>query len=178
MTNPLFYTILAFLVISFSIAVVASKNPIYAVFSLIIVFAGTALLLLLFGIEFLAFILLIVYAGAISILFLFVVLLLNIKNTSSSSPFSPAELWLIFAVFLKTAIIFFSPSYLISILNESALIINKVSGTDALFNTWQTSLLDIYIYATTLYTQYATFTVLAGLILLIAMVGAITLTKK
>ena len=59
--------------------VISSTNPMHSVFSLVLTFANTSVLLLMLGVEFLALLFLIVYVGAIAILFLFVVMMLNIK---------------------------------------------------------------------------------------------------
>lgn len=173
-----FFDILPFLIITFSIAVVACRNPVYSVLCLILVFSFSALLLLSMGVEFLAFILLIVYAGAISILFLFIVLLLNIKPETSSWKFNYTELSLLTVIFFKASVLILNPAYILDVLQSSFSNLHYWDNSIRLCNIALTVVSDIYIYSLTLYTHYFLFTVLAGIILLLAMVGAITLTKK
>jgi NADH-quinone oxidoreductase subunit J len=66
----------------FALVLIFNNNPIYSVFSLILVFLSSAIILLIIEVEFLAFILVIVYVGAVAILFLFVIMLLNIRSYS------------------------------------------------------------------------------------------------
>ena len=116
MITNLIFAIVTLLIISFAVAVVACKNPIYSVFCLILVFTYSAILLLNLGAEFLAFILLIVYAGAISILFLFVVLLLNIKVGAVGTPLTVIELCVVSALFVKAAVLFLAPTAVTEVL--------------------------------------------------------------
>lgn len=70
-----------------SLMVISLSNAVHSVLFLILVFCNIAGLLLLLGAEFLSFMLLIVYVGAIAVLFLFVVMMLNIKKTSTTLSF-------------------------------------------------------------------------------------------
>lgn len=81
--NYMFSSTLVFLIytaISFSLLVIVSKNPIYALLSLITVFFSIIIILIILNVEFLALIFLIIYIGAIAILFLFVIMMFNLKN--------------------------------------------------------------------------------------------------
>ena len=76
--NTLFYLFSTFALIS-GMMVIQSRNPVYSVLFLILVFFNVAGLLILLGLDFFALIFLVVYVGAIAVLFLFVVMMLNIK---------------------------------------------------------------------------------------------------
>lgn len=71
--------ILVILILICALMVIISKNPVHSIFYLILVFCGSATLLISLGAEFLGLILIIVYVGAVAVLFLFVVMMLNIK---------------------------------------------------------------------------------------------------
>lgn len=75
----LLFNLLIFLIPLFSIAVIITKNPIYSVLYLIIVFLGAAAFLVLIGMHYLALVYIILYIGAIAILFLFVIIILNLR---------------------------------------------------------------------------------------------------
>ena len=178
MTINFIYTIFNIFLILFALIVIISRNPIYSLFCLILVFVNTAFTLFLLKIEFFALILLIIYAGAISILFLFVILVLDIKNTEFDKNElifeSPISLilglkffFILYLPFLKTFInfniknIIFINFDFISLLN------------DYFYTTHTTS-----IIGNSLYTHFYLWFIISTLILLIAMLGALILTKQ
>jgi NADH-quinone oxidoreductase subunit J len=148
-----------------SIMVIGFKNPVHSVFSLILTFCISSCLLLSINIDFLAMIFIVVYVGAIAVLFLFVVMMLNIKLvqfTESIIRYIP------FGIIL--CIIFVNEIYFINfkfklITNVQNDWINYFINSDA-----------IVLIGEILYTNYIHLFVLAGLILLIAMVGTINIT--
>lgn len=89
-TNNLFQILSLFFAINIilcSFLVILSRNPIYSIFFLILVFLNTTAFLILIGAEFIALLLLIVYVGAIAVLFLFVVMMLNVKLLEINEPY-------------------------------------------------------------------------------------------
>lgn len=148
-----------------SIMVIGFKNPVHSVFSLILTFCISSCLLLSINIDFLAMIFIVVYVGAIAVLFLFVVMMLNIKLvqfTESIIRYIP------FGIIL--CIIFVNEIYFINfkfklITNVQNDWINYFINSDA-----------IVLIGEILYTNYLHLFILAGLILLIAMVGTINIT--
>jgi NADH-quinone oxidoreductase subunit J len=152
--------------------VITAKNPIISVFYLVLTFVNASILLLIQGVEFLSLLLIIVYVGAIAILFLFVVMMLNIKRVElagNTVRYVPVG-FLIGLVFL-------------SILKD------KVGGDIALdatpFNYFSDFTLEVLNISTNtniqalgdiLYTHYSLYFIMSGIILLIAMIGAIILT--
>ena len=151
--------------------VITSKNPMHSVFYLVLTFANVSMLLILLGVEFLALLFLIVYVGAIAILFLFVVMMLNIKLVElfdNSTRYIPIG-FIIGAVFIteisKVLIDIAAPN------SNNPLYLNTLGDTISIFNYNNISSLG-YI----LYTEYWLYFLMATVILLIAMIGAIVLT--
>lgn len=172
------FSIFTFFIILFSIIVIISRNPIYSLFCLILVFINTAILLFYFKVEFIALILLIVYAGAISVLFLFIVLLLNIKNIESTENTSFFETPITALVSIKFFIVLTLPVYF-SFKNYNS--IYKILLNDSIVNLnfkFFSTNSDLYFFGNMLYSHYSIFLIISGLILLVAMIGTISLTKK
>jgi NADH-quinone oxidoreductase subunit J len=160
-----FYMFSALLLFSGTV-VVTAKNPVYSVLFLILAFFNAAALFVLLGAEFLAMILVIVYVGAVAVLFLFVVMMLNVDFTElkrgAQQYLLPGlgvggllALELIFAIALRWHIV---PH------PAAAAIPAGVSNTVAL--------------GRILYTDYVYYFEVAGLVLLVAMIGAIVLTLR
>lgn len=161
--------------------VITAKNPVHSILNLVLTFILASVLLLIIGIEFLSLLFIIVYVGAIAILFLFVVMMLNIKrvelvdNTTRYVPIG-FIIGIIFLSIIKNKIlpsggsadnIYSTVSY--GILNgediaPSSLIINRATNIEAI--------------GQILYTHYFLFFLMAGVILLIAMLGAIVLSIR
>ena len=148
-----------------SIMVIGLKNPVHSVFSLILTFCISSCLLLTINIDFLAITFIVVYVGAIAVLFLFVVMMLNIKLvqfTESIIRYIP------FGIIL--CIIFVNEIYFINL--KFNLITNIQNQWIYYFNYSDT----IVLIGEILYTNFIHLFILAGLILLIAMIGTINIT--
>ena len=145
--------------------VVFARNPVHSVLWLILAFFSTAGLFVLMGAEFLAMLLMIIYVGAVAVLFLFVVMMLDIDFAKLRSGFaSNMPLGLIIAGILLLEIV------LVAIAYASDDGSRRVVYDDGLSN--------LERFGQVLYTEYAFFFEAAGIILLVAMVGAIGLTLR
>ena len=151
--------------------VTVSKNTVHSVFFLILDFISISCLFIMIGAEFLGMIMLIVYVGAVAVLFLFVVMMLNVaqqKNTwfKSSSNLShiPIGLFVSLIIFFELIIVIGGWKYKPDLLNSISLDISEVTNTHSIG----------YV----LYTEYIHLFQLSGMILLVAMVGAIVLTFR
>jgi NADH-quinone oxidoreductase subunit J len=165
----LFY-LFATITVASGFMVIASRNPVQSVLFLILAFVNAAGLFLMMGAEFLAMILVIVYVGAVAVLFLFVVMMLDVDFAALRQGFLqylPIG-GLIGAVFLLELILVVG-AYTIDpgLVRAPAMPIpaaNVMTNTEAL--------------GQVLYTRYFYFFQAAGLILLVAMIGAIVLTLR
>jgi len=155
------------IMIAAAFMVITARNPVHSVLFLILAFFNAAALFVLLGAEFLAMILVIVYVGAVAVLFLFVVMMLNVDFTElkrgAQQYLLPGlgvggllALELIFAVALRWSI---APHAV-----AAAAVPAGVSNTVAL--------------GRILYTDYVYYLEVAGLVLLVAMIGAIVLTLR
>lgn len=159
MQDALFY-VPATVLLASAMAVVFARNPVYGVLALILAFFNAAALFLLLGAEFIAMVLIIVYVGAVAVLFLFVVMMLNIYQTTERAHMSQLlPLGLAVSAILFAEILFF--------MNNASLAPPAAPVEGALTNTQNLALI--------LYTEYMPLFEIAGLILLLAMVGAIFL---
>jgi NADH-quinone oxidoreductase subunit J len=155
-----------------ALMVISSKNPVHSVLFLILSFVNAAGLFILLGAEFLAMILVVVYVGAVAVLFLFVVMMLNVsqqKNqwftSSKSSSHIPVGLLISLIIFFELIIVVGGWKYKPDLLNSSTIIISETTtNTHSLGNV--------------LYTDYIHLFQLSGMILLVAMIGAIVLTFR
>jgi NADH-quinone oxidoreductase subunit J len=164
----LFY-IFAVLTVASAAMVISARNPVHSVLFLILAFFNTAGLFLLIGAEFLAMILVIVYVGAVAVLFLFVVMMLDVDFEELRSGFvrylpvgAAVGIVLLAELVLAVAGWTLAPARLA--LGSASALPAPVSNTRALG--------DI------LYTRYLFAFQAAGLILLVAMIGAIVLTLR
>ena len=167
-----FYTFSVIAIVS-AIMVIVSKNTVHSVFFLILDFISISCLFIMIGAEFLGMIMLIIYVGAVAILFLFVVMMLNVaqqKNqwfsTTKSSSHIPVGLIISLIIFFELIIVIggwkYKPDLIISL--SSLDISREVTNTHAIGNI--------------LYTDYIHLFQLSGMILLVAMIGAIILTFR
>jgi len=146
--------------------VVALKNPVYSVLSLLVMFFHVAGLFVTLHAEFLAIIQILVYAGAILVLYLFVVMLLNLKREEHFHSQLTVGLFL--------GCVLFAESVLLVLKGETTFGHNLASvGTTMELTHGNTESIGVLLYSTYLFP----FEV-ASLILLVAMVGAVILTKK
>ena len=150
--------------------VVLLRNAVHSVLFLVLTFFNISCLLLLLGAEFFSFLLIIVYVGAIAVLFLFVIMMLNIKFNALLSSFYtilPLTLILIF--------IFFNKFYLV--LNTTDLL--RFCSYNIEWVSWleeKNVNSNIVVIGNVLYSYYSFLFLTAGLVLLVAMIGAIVLT--
>ena len=166
-----FYTFSIIAVVS-AIMVTASKNTVHSVFFLILDFISISCLFIMIGAEFLGMIMLIVYVGAVAVLFLFVVMMLNVaqqKNQwfagQATSKHIPVGLIISTLIFFEIIIVIGGWKYKPEIFDiNNSLASTSVSNTHSL--------------GQVLYTDYIHVFQISGMILLVAMIGAIVLTFR
>ena len=166
-----FYTFSIIAVVS-AIMVTVSKNTVHAVFFLILDFISISCLFIMIGAEFLGMIMLIVYVGAVAVLFLFVVMMLNVAQQKNEWFTSQESSGHIPVGLIISAIIFF----------ELIIVVGGWKYKPDLFNTNNLSLSggtsNTHSLGQVLYTDYIHIFQLSGMILLVAMIGAIVLTFR
>ena len=170
LAHSLFFYFFSTIAVFAAIMVTVSRNTVYSVFFLILVFISISILFIMIGAEFLGMIMLIVYVGAVSVLFLFVVMMLNIteqltKRSSRRGLINNISVGSIVGViiFLELLVVVGGWKYKGTFVPLSATKLNlDISNTHALGNV--------------LYTDYIHLFQISGMILLVAMIGAITLT--
>jgi NADH-quinone oxidoreductase subunit J len=162
------FYLFATLVIASAVLVILARNPVHSVLWLILAFFNAAGLMLLLGAEFIAMLLIIVYVGAVAVLFLFVVMMLNIDFAELRSGLSRyLPLGTLIAVILLSEIIFAIGAWNAGAIGATA----RLAPTPA-------SVSNIQAVGTLLYTRYLYVFEGAGLVLLVAMIGAIVLTHR
>ena len=170
LAHSLFFYFFSTIAVFASIMVTVSRNTVYSVFFLILVFISISILFIMIGAEFLGMIMLIVYVGAVAVLFLFVVMMLNIteqltERSSRKGLINSISIGSIVGViiFLELLVVVGGWKYKGTFVPLSAINLNlDISNTHALGNV--------------LYTDYIHLFQISGMILLVAMIGAITLT--
>jgi NADH-quinone oxidoreductase subunit J len=168
--QALFFYLFAFIAVASAFMVISARNPVHSVLFLILTFFNAAGLFLLLGAEFLAMILLVVYVGAVAVLFLFVVMMLDIDFAElRSGILAYAPIGALVGVILAAELIVVAGGTVISpvIAKTVAMPIPPLSS-----KTNTAALGDV------LYTNYVYFFEIAGLVLLVAMIGAIVLTLR
>jgi|SRR5665213_561135 NADH-quinone oxidoreductase subunit J len=167
LTTIAFYVFSAVLIAS-ALMVIASRNPVHSVLFLILSFFNAAALFVLLGAEFLAMILVVVYVGAVAVLFLFVVMMLDIdfaelkKGALQYLPFGAlVGLALLAELVLVGSVWVFAPGAHGALAQATPA---GMTNTEALGHI--------------LYTDYIYYFQIAGLVLLVAMIGAIVLTLR
>jgi NADH-quinone oxidoreductase subunit J len=168
--QAIFFYIFAGICLASAAMVIASRNPVHSVLFLILAFVSAAGLFVLMGAEFLAWILIIVYVGAVAILFLFVVMMLDVDFAQLKQgvlQYLPVGM-VIGGIFLaELVLVVFAWSIGPSVSQSLASPIppvDKISNTEAI--------------GLVLYTHYVYYFEVAGLVLLVAMIGAILLTLQ
>ena len=172
MAHSIFFYFFSVIAIISAIMVTASKNTVHSVFFLILDFISISCLFIMIGAEFLGMIMLIVYVGAVAVLFLFVVMMLNVaqqKNqwflSKTSSRHIPIGLIISSIIFFELIIVVGGWKYKPDLLNPTNMSLNNnISNTHSL--------------GQVLYTDYIHIFQISGMILLIAMIGAIVLTYR
>lgn len=161
-----FWTFASFAIIA-ALLVIFSKNPVQAVLSLILVFLSTAVTWLMLDAEFLAITLILVYVGAVMVLFLFVVMMLDIRSSKLKSRFS---FWT-FTSILLTASLF---TTLIFIINKA----KTVAPTSKVLLSYGPSLSNTELLGMQIFTRYLLQFEIAGVLLLVAIIAAISLIYR
>jgi NADH-quinone oxidoreductase subunit J len=168
MIAALFFYLFAGLCVASAFMVIAARNPVHSVLYLILAFVNASGLFVMLGAEFLAMILIVVYVGAVAVLFLFVVMMLDVdfaELKQGALQYLPIGL-LIGGIFLAELFLVVGawvigpgvPNTIVAPISKT------VSNTEAI--------------GLVLYTQYVHFFQAAGMILLVAMIGAIVLTLR
>ena len=163
MIETLFFYLFASITCLAGLMVISSRNPVHSVLFLILAFFNAAGLFVLLGAEFLAMLLVVVYVGAVAVLFLFVVMMLDINFVELREGFQrymPLGLGVGGVLLAEILFVFFNSADM----PETVVMVNEVSNTSAI--------------GRILYTDYIYLFQLAGLILLVAMIGAIALTLR
>jgi NADH-quinone oxidoreductase subunit J len=168
--QALFFYVLSFITVGAAFMVIASRNPVHSVLFLILAFFNAAGLFILLGAEFLAMILVVVYVGAVAVLFLFVVMMLDIDFAALRQGFLQyLPVGALVGLVLLVELILVLGGALIT----PQMAASVVSPTPAL-----AQMSNIAAIGNLLYTRYIFFFQTAGLILLVAMIGAIVLTLQ
>ena len=170
--HSIFFYTFSLIAIFSAIMVIASKNTVHSVFFLILDFISISCLFIMIGAEFLGMIMLIVYVGAVAVLFLFVVMMLNVaqqKNqwfvSTSDNTHIPIGLLISVVIFFELVIVVGGWKYKPDLLSSVSVGINQnITNTHSIGNI--------------LYTEYIHLFQLSGMILLVAMIGAIVLTYR
>jgi len=164
----LFFYLFAGVCVASAVMVIVSRNPVHSVLYLILAFVNASGLFILMGAEFLGMMLIVVYVGAVAVLFLFVIMMLDVDFVELREGFMqylPVGLVIggifVFELLLAVGGWVINPSVT---RNITAAIPNNISNTEAL--------------GLVLYTKYIHYFQLAGMVLLVAMIGAIVLTLR
>ena len=168
LAHALVFYLFSFITIASSLAVISAKNTIHAVFFLILDFVSVSCLFIMLGAEYLGMLTLIVYVGAVAVLFLFVVMMLNVNLGDLKSGFLsylPFGGFIGVVLLIEIVMMIGTWKYKDSFIKTSQInISNDLSNTEAIGNV--------------LYTEYLHYFQISGLILLVAMIGAILLTFR
>ena len=168
MIQAFVFYLFATFVIASGVMTIASRNPVHSVLWLILAFFNAAGLFLLIGAEFLAFLLVIVYVGAVAVLFLFVVMMLDVDFATLRAGF--AKYWpfgFALAGVLLTELVFAVIAW-----NAGGIALDARAAPTAAGQS------NIVALGQLLYTRYLFVFEAAGIVLLVAMVGAIVLTRR
>tara|TARA_B100000579_G_scaffold391760_1_gene367223 strand:+ start:233 stop:838 length:606 start_codon:yes stop_codon:yes gene_type:complete len=162
----------AFIAIVSAIMVTVSKNTVHSVFFLILDFVSISSLFIMIGAEFLGMIMLIVYVGAVAVLFLFVVMMLNVSAQKNQWFVSEASSTHIPIGLLVTLVIFSELLVIIGGWKYKPEITETITKKSLFVDT------NTHTIGSVLYTDYIHLFQLSGMILLVAMIGAIVLTFR
>ena len=168
--HAIFFYFFSIIAVVSAIMVTTSKNTVHSVFFLILDFISISCLFIMIGAEFLGMIMLIVYVGAVAVLFLFVVMMLNVAEQKQSwfigkkSTHIPTGLIVSVLILLELLVVVGGWKYKEDVMSSSTLIMSDISNTHQL--------------GLVMYTDYILYFQLAGIVLLLAMIGAILLTFR
>ena len=180
----LFYFFSSLSILS-SFFVITTKNPVFSILFLILSFVNVSCLLFLLNFEFLPISFLIIYVGAIAILFLFVLMMLNIKLAELQevhSSFIPISVIFSFVFFVEFLFLFRSEFVFLDLFNENSINFLTeflcVANLKTSFNPFFGSMSNLKSLAINLFSDHLLAFLLAGYLLLLALVAAITLTLQ
>jgi NADH-quinone oxidoreductase subunit J len=165
--QAIFFYLFACVTVASAVMVISARNPVHSVLFLILAFVNAAGLFVLLGAEFLAMILIVVYVGAVAVLFLFVVMMLDVDFSELRQGFlNYLPVGALIGAVLLVELLLLVGGWAIapSTARAGAPIAANVSNTEAL--------------GLVLYTRYVYFFEAAGVILLVAMIGAIVMTLQ
>ena len=171
LAHAIFFYFFSIIAIFSALMVIVSRNTINSVFFLILDFISVGCVFIMIGAEFLGMILLIVYVGAVAVLFLFVVMMLNVSEQKQSwfigqkSTHIPSGLIVSILIFLELIVVIGGWKYKEDVMNSSSLFVDqKITNTHQIGNV--------------MYTDYILYFQVSGIILFLAMIGAIILTYR
>ena len=172
LAHAIFFYTFSFIAIISAIMLTVSKNTVHSVFFLILDFISISCLFIMIGAEFLGMMMLIVYVGAVAVLFLFVVMMLNVTQqenqwfvSTKSSTHLPVGLLISLVIFFELIVVIGGWKFKPDLITSMSLSINQnITNTHSLGNV--------------IYTDYIHVFQLSGMILLVAMIGAIVLTFR
>lgn len=163
-----FFCFFSIFIYIFAFFVIASQNPVHSILCLVFLFFTAAGLLILLGVEFLGMLFLIIYIGAIAVLFLFVIMMLNLKSKNIRFPiFRYISIFLVFLFFVE---------FKTNFLNLQIFFYNFYFNPIIFWYLDLRTLDNAFVLGCVLYTFYFYLFFVCGLILLISMLGAISLT--
>ena len=170
LAHSIFFYIFSLIAIVSAIMVTVSKNTVHSVFFLILDFISISCLFIMIGAEFLGMIMLIVYVGAVAVLFLFVVMMLNVAEQKQSwfrdsekSTHIPVGLIVSLIILAEVLVVVGGWKYKSNFIKTESLMIDE-------------NLTNTHMLGNVLYTEYIHLFQVAGIILLLSMIGAIVLT--
>ena len=170
LAHSAFFYFFSLIAIFSSLMVIVSRSTVNSVFFLILDFISIGCLFIMVGAEFLGMIILIVYVGAVAVLFLFVVMMLNVADQKQSwfvgkkSTHIPSGLIVSVLILLELLVVVGGWKYKDGLMTSGTLSLSNISNTHQL--------------GSVMYTDYILYFQLAGIILLLSMIGAILLTFR
>ena len=171
LAHTIFFYFFSIITVGSALMVIVSKNTVHAVFFLILDFVSVGCLFIMIGAEFLGMIMLIVYVGAVAVLFLFVVMMLNVAEQKQSwfrglkSTHIPVGLIVSIIILSEVLVVIGGWKYKTNFISTDSIVIDpNFSNTHQL--------------GSVLYTDYIYLFQIAGIILLLSMIGAIVLTYR
>tara|TARA_B100001123_G_scaffold24615_1_gene26743 strand:- start:52 stop:684 length:633 start_codon:yes stop_codon:yes gene_type:complete len=172
LAHSIFFYTFSFVAIVSAIMMTVSKNTVHSVFFLILDFISISCLFIMIGAEFLGMMMLIVYVGAVAVLFLFVVMMLNVAQQKNewfasvkNSSHIPVGLLISIIIFFELIIVIGGWKFKPDLITSMSLSIDQNST-------------NTHLIGSVLYTDYIHVFQLSGMILLVAMIGAIILTFR
>ncbi|WP_417668976.1 NADH-quinone oxidoreductase subunit J [Roseibium sp.] len=168
--NALFFYLFAGVTVASAFMVIASRNPVHSVLFLILAFCNSAGLFVLLGAEYLAMLLVVVYVGAVAVLFLFVVMMLDVDFVELRQGFLQyLPIGSLVGIILLVELLMGLGAWVIA---------PEVAGNTAEPMAGLGPESNVSLIGSVLYTKYIFFFQVAGLVLLVAMIGAIVLTLR